>query len=120
MVLSDSQCLPVSELKGLFYHGLMARLSAIRHFLIAGHFNRSIKSDAVPDLRVTAVEFKSHAHPALWVVMWNNLDKLGSNRIEPVYYWREVVTVTNKHLKKKKKKEQSNKIRATKINSEKK
>ena len=118
MVLSDSQCLPVSELKGLLYHGLMARLSAIRHFLIAGHFNRSIKSDAVPDLRVTAVEFKSHAHPALWVVMWNNLDKLGSNRIEPVYYWREVVTVTIKHLKKKK--EQNNKIRATKINSEKK
>ena len=117
MVLSDSQCLPVSELKGLFYHGLMTRLSAIRHFLIAGHFNRSIKSDAVPDLRVTAVEFKSHAHPALWVVMWNNLDKLGSNRIEPVYYWREVVTVTIKHLKKKK--EQNNKIRATKINSEK-
>ena len=117
MVLSDSQCLPVSELKGLLYHGLMARLSAIRHFLIAGHFNRSIKSDAVPDLRVTAVEFKSHAHPALWVVMWNNLDKLGSNRIEPVYYWREVVTVTIKHLKKKK--EQNNKIRATKINSEK-
>ena len=104
MVLSDSQCLPVSELKGLLYHGFMARLSAIRHFLIAGHFNRSIKRDVVPDLRVTAVEFKSHAHPALWVVMWNNLDKLGSNRIEPVYYWREVVTVTIKHLKKKKNK----------------
>ena len=118
MVLSDSQCLPVSELKGLLYHGLMERLSAIRHFLIAGHFNRSIKSDVVPDLRVTAVEFKSHAHPALWVVMWNNLDKLGSNRIEPVYYWREVVTVTIKHLKKKK--EQNNKIRAIKINSAKK
>ena len=50
--------------------------------------------------------------------MWNNLDKLGSNRIEPVYYWREVVTVTIKHLKKKK--EQNNKITATKINSEKK
>ena len=51
--------------------------------------------------------------------MWNNLDKLGSNRIKTVYYWREVVTVTIKHLKKKKK-EQNNKIRATKINSEKK
>ena len=50
--------------------------------------------------------------------MWNNLDKLGSNRIEPVYYWREVVTVTIKHLKKKQ--QQNNKIRATKINSEKK
>ena len=110
MVLSDSQCRPVSELKGLLYHGLMARLSAIRHFLIAGHFNRSIKSDVVPDLRVTAVEFKSHAHPALWVVMWNNLDKLGSNRIEPVYYWREVVTVTIKHLKKKKKKNKTTKL----------
>ena len=45
MVLSDSQCLPLSELKGLLYHGLMERLSAIRHFLIAGHFNRSINSD---------------------------------------------------------------------------
>ena len=51
--------------------------------------------------------------------MWNNLDKLGSNRIETVYYWREVVTVTIKHLKKKKK-QQNNKIRAIKINSEKK
>ena len=49
--------------------------------------------------------------------MWNNLDKPGSNRIKPVYYWRKVVTVTIKHLKKK---EQNNKITATKINSEKK
>ena len=103
MVLTDCQYLSVSELKGLLYHGLMVRSSAIRHYLIAGHFNRSTRSRVLPDrLRVTAVEFKSHAHPALWVVMWNNLDKPGSNRIKPVYYWREVVTVTIKHLKKKK------------------
>ena len=48
MVLTDSQCFFVSELKGLLYHGLMARSSGIRH-LIGGHFNKSTRSHVVPD-----------------------------------------------------------------------
>lgn len=84
-----------------------------------GSFQQVNKKPCRTWLWVTAVEFKSHAHPALRVVMWNNLDKPGSNRIKPVYYWREVVTITIKHLTNKKEKN-NNKIRATMVMSEKK
>ena len=68
-----------------------------------GSFQQVNKKPCRTWLWVTTVEFKSHTHPALWVVVWNNLDKPRSNRIKPVYYWRKVVAVTIKHLEKKKK-----------------
>ena len=121
---SALKLMKVPNLKVINDLTLMAPSSGIRHYLIAGHFNKSTEEKPCRTwLWVTAVEFKSHAHPALRVVMWNNLDKPGCNRIKPVYHWREVVTVTIKHLNnknEKKKNNNNNKIRATKIISEKK
>lgn len=54
-------------------------------------------------LYVAAVQFKSHAHPSLWVVMRKNLDKPGPNRIKPVYHRCKVITVAIENLEKRKK-----------------